>query len=174
MISSDQNLNDAGAAEAGSITDEDRILLESGCVDLIGEFEQLIETARSEREAGFLGESMVLGKRMLLTLVEFADGYLEEEPQEDVVDRIASGCVLADNGIQLSSSQNFRAFRRVLGKKTASDLEVAEAHGAVGTAVADALTLALGSAVERLGKANISEAIGDSLEPILLELREQW
>lgn len=163
-----------GAQELGAISEERRILLESACVDLIGKFEQMLDAARCEREAGFLGESMVIGKKMMLALVEFADGYLEDKRLQNSVDVIAQACTLADEGVELSSSQSFGAVKRVFGRRTASDLEVANAHRSVGSAIASALSVAFNSAAQILGAARLSEDIRDSLEPMLAELREKW
>ncbi|MEO1526378.1 MAG: hypothetical protein AAFX06_13140 [Planctomycetota bacterium] len=175
MISSDHHSNSTDTSlKSGPLSDESRILLESACVDLIGEFEQMLEAARSEREAGFLGESMLLGKKMLLTLVEFVDGYLEAEKLRNAVDLLTEGCALADAGIKLSSSQSFGAVKRVFGRRPATDVEVADAHRSLGTAIANALSVALNSAVQILGEARMTEDINDSLKPMLAELRGKW
>lgn len=160
---------------ATALSTNERILLESACVDAIGQMEQLLEKANEERAAGFLGESILIANKILLLFVDFAEGYLSESEQASVIERTAVGYAATKRGVSLSSSQTWGAIRKLIGRETATDNQVAEAHREVGVAVADAADSAIVGAIRMLGSDSaVTSQLAESLEPILAELRTEW
>lgn len=158
-----------------SLSTSERILLESACVDAIGQLEQLLEKASSERAAGFLGESILIANRMLLLIVDFSEGYLDESQQGSVFERTALGYAATQRGVALSSSQTWGTIRKLIGRETATDGEVASAHQEVGAAVAASAESAVKGAIRMLGSDSVvAQQLAESMEPMLEELRTQW
>lgn len=158
-----------------SLCSSKRILLETACVDLVGQLEQLMEKARDEQKAGFLGESMLVGNTILVQLLNFAEAYLIESSRNAVTALISKGFEVTARGTELSSSQTFGTVKRLFGRKSATDFQVAEAHCEVGKAIADTAELAVQSGLDLLGSESVfATGVHESLHPILVELREKW
>lgn len=158
-----------------ALSTSERILLESACVDTIGQMEQLLEKASGEKAAGFLGESILIANQMLLLIVDFSEGYLAEHEQGSVFERTALGYAATQRGVALSSSQTWGAIRKLIGQETATDNEVANAHQEVGAAVASAAESAVQGAVRMLGADSVvALQLVESLDPMLEELRTEW
>ncbi|MEO1617072.1 MAG: hypothetical protein AAFV88_14570 [Planctomycetota bacterium] len=165
----------ASAISQGELTSNERILLESACVELIGSIEQMLEQSAKEREAGYLGESAVIGNKILLSLVDFSEGYVSGESLGDVYKVIAECYKGTQQVIDLATSQTWGPFRKMLGKSTASNDEVAVAHKDCGSLIADALETSVGSGLSRLNDTtSVAAQLTESLEPILTELRTEW
>jgi hypothetical protein len=153
----------------------ERILLESACIDIIAEFEQLLDLANAEREAGFLGESALIGNRMLHSLIDFAESYLSGRRLAMVYQLIDRGFQSTQKTIDLSSSQLWGPLRRLIGRQSASDLDVANSHNETGLVIAAAAMATIGGGICRLeDDAPVAMALYESLRPILIELRERW
>ena len=153
----------------------ERILLESACVDLIGELEHLLALSNVECEAGFLGESALIGNKMLHSLVEFAEGYLSGQRLTIVYDLIARGLKATQQTVDLATSQTFGTLRRIIGRESATDAEVAAAHSQAGKAIAIAAIASLGGGIRQLeDESTVATELYESLQPILIKLREKW
>ena len=157
------------------LTSSQRILLETACVDMIGQVEQLMEKARDEQSAGFLGESMLVGSSILKLLVNFSDGYLSDRTLVLVNDRIELAHQAIKNGTELSQSQTFGSLRRLIGRKSATDVEVARAHTEVGIALAEAVAAAVAGGLHQLkSNSSLVNDLQESIQPILSEMRKTW
>ena len=153
----------------------ERILLETACVDLIGQVEQLMEKARDEQTAGFLGESILLANTILVLVINFADAYLSGPQREVVNDGITVTHAAIKEGTELSKSQTFGPLRRLMGRNSASDEEVAQAHQAVGKTLADTVGTAIVAGLSKLDPESvIAKGMQESLQPILTELTKKW
>ena len=167
--------NTSTETPATELTGEERILLESACVDTIGQLEQLLEKAREEQNAGFLGESILFGKQMLLLLVEFTEAHLQASSNEKALDAIDKGYQSAKSGARLSASQSWGTLRRIVGKATATDQEVTEAHSAVGKSIATAVSETMFLGIRLLGsQSSVAKMLAESLNPLLDELNKKW
>ena len=157
------------------LTPNERILLESACVELIGTLEHLLEKAALEREAGFLGESAVIGRKMLLALVDFAEGYLSGNGLSPAFQQIARGYKSAQHTIDLATSQSWGPLRKLAGQSSASNTEVAQSHFRTGQAIAAAAESAVGEGIGILSHcSSVVDELDESLRPVLAELRETW
>ncbi|MEM6469911.1 MAG: hypothetical protein AAF802_10190 [Planctomycetota bacterium] len=165
----------SSAISQGELSTNERILLESACVEVIGSVEQLLEHASNERKSGYLGESAVIGNKILLALVDFSEGYVSGDALGDVYKVIAECYKATQRVIDLATSQTWGPLRKMLGRSIASNDEIADAHRDCGQLIADAVATSVGSGLARLEQsATTANQLEESLEPILNELRTEW
>ena len=161
--------------QQAELNDSERILLESACVDLIGRLEYSLEQANREREEGFLGESAVIGNDMLLSVVDFSDGYLTGQRLELVYSLLAEGYKATQLVIDLATSQNWGIVKKIIGQDSATDEQVAQSHKEAGEAIASVLSASIGGGIRLLDpNSPVAKNLMESLQPILVELREKW
>jgi hypothetical protein len=157
------------------LSPDEKSMLESACVDLIGELEHLLAFSNVECEAGFLGESALIGNKMLHCLVKFSDGYLSGPRSTIVYELVEKGFQETKKTVDLATSQTLGTLRRIVGGQTATDQEVAAAHAEAGKAIANAVIASLGGGIRRLhDEGSVANDLCESLQPILVELRENW
>lgn len=152
-----------------------RILLESACVDVIGRLEYLIARSEFEITEGYLGESALIGDKMLCCLAEFAEGHLTGQRLAIVNEFIDRGRKATKRTVDLATTQTFGSIRRIIGLTAASDGDVAAAHQDTGKLIATAAIATLGGGIRELEvEGSIAKELYASLQPILSTLREKW
>lgn len=157
------------------LSSQDRSLLEAACVDLICRLDQLLCHANEARQAGYLNETVPHANNMLLASLDFAESHLTGSALDELHTQVAAAYGRTQELADLISSRSWGAVRRVIGRPSATEMDVLRVHGEVGEAIAVVVVASLGGGIRRLG---VHTSIGDemiqSLKLFLSEMKKAW
>jgi len=163
------------AKAPASLSTEQRIVLESSCVDLICQLEAMLIQVADHRQAGHLSDCVEIANKMLVALLDFTEAHLTGKPLDVVYERVAEAYELTQKYDETISSFSWSAVRRVIGRTSASEVDVLQAHADVGEAIAIVSVASLGESIglfdDKNGTAN---QMHQSLKCFIDELRKVW
>ncbi len=158
-----------------TLRDDARMHIESACVDLICQFESMLTRASKERLVGFGNEIVPIVDESLQVAIEFGETLFNGETLDALNRRVLEARECSQSLRHAVSSFEWKTLRRMIGRQSASELDVLRIHGELGKATAMVLVTALGPAIEILGIQSKSGA--EMLRIVRLfiaELEERW
>jgi hypothetical protein len=172
------NKTDTVPVNSGSqsqLSTEQRVSLELACVDVICQLESLLSQANEYNSTGRLQDVVAVANRMLLSTLDFGETYCEGDSLSNVQDRISEAYTEIQVYSDAIHTRSWSAFRRVIGKTSASEIDVLHAHSQVGDAVAVAIVTSLGGGIRRLGiRTSMGSQLAQSLELFVAEMKKGW
>lgn len=158
-----------------TLSSDQRMMLESSCVDVICQLENQLERACTFRDARQHRDAYHTANRMLVTLLEFAEGNLDGDPLETVYADLATAYELTSDLSDAISAHGWSAMRRVVGKSSTSEMDILHIYDRVGRAVAKVTVSSLGYAIRRVDpKTTVGRQLHQSLASFIDQLQKVW
>ena len=149
--------------------------LEAACVVLICELHAGLAEATECRALGQHGEASEAGKQMLLGVLDFAEEHLDGEALHDVRERVADAYDQSKRVDDLAATRSWGFVRRMFGKPTATEAELADASRQLGEAIGVVVVTAIAGCAPRFDtEGNVAGQIADSLQSFVDQLRSGW
>jgi hypothetical protein len=163
------------ATVATALRDDARMLLEAACVDLICQFESMLTRSARESVDGYRCEIVPIVERSLQNALEFGETHFKGKALELLNSQVLEARECTQSLRDAISSFEWKTLRRLIGRESASELDVLRIHGELGTAIAMVLVAALGPAIEMLDTKNKSGAeVLEIASSFMAELEERW
>lgn len=159
----------------GNVAAPAPVPLEAVCIELLERLEQLRLEATQCRSRGRYGRAAAIGQRMLLAVLDFAEVHLAQQPLQTLKERIADAYEQSRRIEPLVANSSWSLMRRALGKASAASPQIAEAHGALGDAIAVAVITAVAGGEEQFqAGSELARQMADRLKSFVGQLRTDW
>jgi hypothetical protein len=149
--------------------------IEAACVDLVCQFESMLSRSVQERLDGYIGEIVPIVEESLQIVSTFGETHFVGETLEVLNRRVLEARECSQSLRDAVSSLEWKLFRWIIGRESASELDVLRNHSELETAIAAVIVAALGPAIEVLGPQSTSGAeILKIVRQLIAELEEKW
>ena len=147
--------------------------MELACIDLVCQLEHQLAVAREGYRDDQVGGSDVTSERMLKSLLDFSESYLQDDMDEIRTSMKVALEKVADHREVVSSESWTRSLIRVFFDSVDENLIVT--HADLGKAMAQACATVFVATIQKLGTASdVAKQVEQSMELFVEEFTENW
>ena len=147
--------------------------MELACIDLVCQLEHQLAVAKEGYRDDQVGESDVTSERMLKSLMDFSEAYLQDDMDEIQESMKAALEKVADHRKVVNSESWTRSFIRVFFDSVDENSVVT--HTELGNSMAQACATVFVATIQKLGSnSSVAKQVEQSMELFVEEFTKNW
>ena len=147
--------------------------IELACIDLVCQLEHQLAVAKEGYRDDQVGESDVTSERMLKSLMDFSEAYLQDDMDEIQESMKAALEKVADHRKVVNSESWTRSFIRVFFDSVDENSVVT--HTELGKSMAQACATVFVATIQKLGSnSSVAKQVEQSMELFVEEFTKNW